>query len=312
MQITMSIGAVERDTGLSKDALRVWERRYGFPTPVRDSLGERAYLLDQVDKLRILKRLLDQGHRPGKIIHYGMEELQQLVQQSVLATAESVSASDATLSTLQGYLDLCKTHQTEALRHGLSQALSRMGLERFIVELLAPLNRLVGESWANGALQIFEEHLYTESVQVVMRAAISSLQLPRGKIPAGPRILLTTLPLEQHGLGLLMAEAIFTQEGASCISLGVQTPIMDIIGAAQAQNADIVALSVSGAMNPRLVLEGLTDLRGKLPVSTELWVGGDCPVLARRPPEAVYVLTHLADISASLSAWHARHPGLTY
>ena len=302
----MSIGAVERDTGLSKDALRVWERRYGFPTPIRDGLGERAYLLEQVDKLRVLKRLLDQGHRPGKIIHYGIQELQQLVQQSALAT-EAASASGADLSILQGYLDLCKTHQTEALRHGLSQALSRMGLERFIIELLAPLNRLVGESWANGSLQIFEEHLYTESVQIVMRAAISSLQLPRGKAAVGPRILLTTLPQEQHGLGLLMAEAIFTQEGASCISLGVQTPIMDIVGAAQSQNADIVALSVSGAMNPRLVLEGLTDLRGKLPDSTELWVGGDCPVLARRPPEAIYVLIHLADIPVSLGAWHDRH-----
>ncbi|MGA0116507.1 MAG: MerR family transcriptional regulator, partial [Burkholderiales bacterium] len=31
-----NIAAVERDTGLSKDTLRVWERRYGFPAPVRD------------------------------------------------------------------------------------------------------------------------------------------------------------------------------------------------------------------------------------------------------------------------------------
>ena len=33
--ITLSIAAVERDTGLSKDTLRVWERRYGFPVPER-------------------------------------------------------------------------------------------------------------------------------------------------------------------------------------------------------------------------------------------------------------------------------------
>ncbi|MCK7493491.1 MAG: MerR family transcriptional regulator [Comamonadaceae bacterium] len=34
---------MERDTGLSKDTLRVWERRYGFPLPGRDALGERTY-----------------------------------------------------------------------------------------------------------------------------------------------------------------------------------------------------------------------------------------------------------------------------
>jgi len=38
-----SIAAVERDTGLAKDTLRVWERRYGFPAPARDANGERLY-----------------------------------------------------------------------------------------------------------------------------------------------------------------------------------------------------------------------------------------------------------------------------
>ena len=42
-KVSLSIAAVERDTGLSKDTLRVWERRYGFPTPDRDGFGERAY-----------------------------------------------------------------------------------------------------------------------------------------------------------------------------------------------------------------------------------------------------------------------------
>ncbi|MEY2631516.1 MAG: hypothetical protein RIR00_170, partial [Pseudomonadota bacterium] len=61
-----SIAAVERDTGLSKDVLRMWERRYGFPVPDRDTNGERAYPSEQVERLRQIKRLMDQGHRPGK------------------------------------------------------------------------------------------------------------------------------------------------------------------------------------------------------------------------------------------------------
>ncbi|HQS59337.1 MAG TPA: MerR family transcriptional regulator [Gallionellaceae bacterium] len=305
MAISISISAAERDTGLSKDALRVWERRYGFPAPMRDSLGERAYSLEQVEKLRVLKRLLDQGHRPGKIIHYSVQELQQLAQESVPAI-KMAAESGAENAELQGFVDLCKAHQAETLRHNLAQSLSRMGLERFIVELMAPLNQLVGEAWANGTLQIFEEHLYTESVQAVLRTAISMLQRPHAAESIRPRILLTTLPQEQHGLGLLMAEAIFVLEGANCISLGVQTPIMEIVNAANAQRADIVALSFSQAMNPRQVLQGLEDLRKKLPVTTEIWAGGHSPVLARRPPQSVYVLPNLADIHTRLSEWHAR------
>ena len=81
--ITLSISAVERDTGLSKDTLRVWERRYGFPLPLRDSLGERAYSRADVERLRIIRRLMDAGHRPGKILGLSGEQLQVLAAQSV-------------------------------------------------------------------------------------------------------------------------------------------------------------------------------------------------------------------------------------
>ena len=39
----VSIRVVERETGLSKDVLRIWEKRYGFPLPERTELGERLY-----------------------------------------------------------------------------------------------------------------------------------------------------------------------------------------------------------------------------------------------------------------------------
>ena len=57
----ISIAAVERDTGIGKDTLRVWERRYGFPQPLRDAFGERVYPAEQVEHLRLIKRLMDQG-----------------------------------------------------------------------------------------------------------------------------------------------------------------------------------------------------------------------------------------------------------
>src|SRR5258708_38084169 len=72
------IAAVERDTGLSKDTLRVWERRYRFPLPARDPSGERVYSQQDVEKLRVLKRLLDQGHRPGKVIGPALGQLERL------------------------------------------------------------------------------------------------------------------------------------------------------------------------------------------------------------------------------------------
>ena len=297
--ITLSIAAVERDTGLSKDTLRVWERRYGFPSPERDSIGERAYPLEQVEKLRIIKRLMDAGHRPGRIVPMAIDELQRLTESTVDAPQRVDESSGA--PDLRIYVDLVREHDMDSLRRQLTQSQVRLGLGRFVTEVIAPLNTRVGDAWMRGQMEIFEEHMYTEAVQVVLRSAIGSI--PDATRSGRPRVLLTTFPGEPHGLGLLMAEAMFALEGARCLSLGVQTPIWDIVLAAGAHRADIVALGFTGCMNPNQVVEGLTELRSKLPRQMEIWAGGTAPVLHRRTVDGVVPISTLAAVQPEVQRW---------
>jgi MerR family transcriptional regulator, light-induced transcriptional regulator len=299
--ITLSIAAVERDTGLSKDTLRVWERRYGFPTPQRDGIGERAYPLEQVEKLRVVKRLMDAGHRPGRIVPMPIEELQRLTDSTV--DAPQHGEESATAPDLRSYIDLVRDHDMESLRRQLTQAQVRLGLHRFVTEIVAPLNTRIGDAWMRGQMEIFEEHMYTEAVQVVLRSAIGSI--PEAAHAGRPRVLMTTFPGEPHGLGLLMAEALFALEGARCLSLGVQTPIWDIVLAAGAHRADIVALGFTGCMNPNQLLDGLTELRSKLPRTTEIWAGGTAPVLHRRAIDGVVPMASLVHIQTEVQRWRA-------
>jgi DNA-binding transcriptional MerR regulator/methylmalonyl-CoA mutase cobalamin-binding subunit len=299
--IALSIAAVERDTGLAKDTLRVWERRYGFPSPGRDSFGERSYPIEQVDKLRVIRRLMDIGHRPGRIISLSLEELHALAAQSVEAPrAASDLRSDR--DDLQRFIELTKAHDVDGLRRSLSQAAVRMGVDRFVVEIAAPLNRMVGEAWARGYFEVFEEHLYTESMQIVLRNAISTIPRTGNR----PRVLLTTFPNESHGLGLLMAEAILSLEGCGCLSLGVQTPVWDIVLAATAHNADIVALSFTASLGSNAVADGLAELRAKLPRATELWAGGQSPALARKSPPGIQVFRDLTEIAPAVARWRSK------
>ena len=83
----VGIAAVERDTGISKETLRVWERRYGFPSPGRDAAGERLYPPEQVQRLGLVKRLLDAGYRPGRIVAASTEALAALVQPAATPSA---------------------------------------------------------------------------------------------------------------------------------------------------------------------------------------------------------------------------------
>ena len=57
------IAAVERETGIPKDLLRQWERRYQFPLPARDDKGDRLYSQQELDKLRLIRLLMDREFR---------------------------------------------------------------------------------------------------------------------------------------------------------------------------------------------------------------------------------------------------------
>jgi DNA-binding transcriptional MerR regulator len=293
----LGIGAVERDTGLSKDTLRVWERRYGFPNPERDAFGERAYPREQVEKLRAIKRLMDSGHRPGKIMQFSLDELKSLSHEG-----DVKSGRGELPATLAHYIDLVREHQIEGLRRALGQEVVKSGLGRFVSEVVAPLNVAIGDLWMQGALEVFEEHLYTESLQVVLRNAIANVP----QSPSAPRVLLTTFPNEQHGLGLLMAEAMLVLEGAHCTSLGVETPVWDIVLGANSQAADIVALSFSLAYPAAQAVDGLAELRRSLPAHIEIWAGGGSETLGRRLPDGVLSMNSIVTVQEAVARWRAR------
>ncbi|MGB8693512.1 MAG: MerR family transcriptional regulator [Steroidobacteraceae bacterium] len=288
------IGAVERDTGLSKDTLRIWERRYGFPQPVRDTHGERVYPRSQVARLTLIKRLIDAGHRPGKIVAIDLDELERLA----LLGSPAVHADPAGIA---DFMALLRSHDGERLRQWLAQALVRQGLERFVTETVNDLNIKVGEAWSRGELAIHEEHLYSQQIENTLRHAIFLASHDGGP----PRVLLTSMPGESHRIGLLMAEALLTAAGARCIALGTQTPAGDIAQAALAHQADVVALSFSGMFQSGPAQRSLGDLRALLPDSVAIWAGGE-GMQRLRPLTGVELVRDFAQLRRTLSEWRAR------
>jgi len=290
-----NIAAVERETGLSKDVLRMWERRYGFPQPERDAHGERLYTAAQLDRLRQIKRLMDQGHRPGKLIAAAPEELSQLAPRRATNRPSTSAASTENLDEL---LTLIKQHDAAGYQQAMQQRLARQGFQHFVQDTVAPLTQQVGEAWEDGRFEVFEEHLFTELTKRLLRQAIATL--PGGS--RSPRIVLTTVPEEQHVLGLLMVEGLLALEGAECIPLGTQMPLREISRAALAYQADIVALSFSTAFPRRQIAGLLEQLRHMLPTNVSLWIGGQ-GTAGYSTTEDIRVLHSLDDALSSLSKW---------
>lgn len=295
--MTYNISAVERETGLSKDVLRVWERRYGFPKPDRDEHGERQYTGDDLARLRAMKRLMDVGLRPGRLVGCALDELNALLGARIPLRAEPVAPPLE-----RELLTRLQNHDTAGLLHTLSSALLKDGLQRFVLDVATPLNRAVGDAWMRGELQVYQEHLYTEQLQTALRTAIHAFPRPMG----APRVLLTTLPGEQHGLGLLMVESVLAPEGAQCVSLGTQTPLEDIRRAALAHAVDVIALSFSAAFPVRQASEGLASLRRQLPPTVSLWAGGEMTRRLRARLPGVLLVPDLAAVLGALKGWRAR------
>lgn len=299
----LHIAEVERETGLSKDLLRVWERRYGFPQPLRDANDERVYPVDQVQRLRTLKRLIDQGLRPRHIVGLPADELARLASPSV---SERAANDPSVLPTqLQGHWKAIKGHQAEQLKQALLRDLAKLGVMGFITDVVSPLNDAVGEGWVQGNIEVFEEHLYTETVQGVMRYAINNIQSNQDS--SRPVVLLTTLPSEPHSLGLLMAEAALSLSGARCVALGPQTPVHDIIRGAAAHKADIVALSFSTHPTAKSVQDGLAAVRAELPDGIRIWVGGSHPALDNIRTAGIESMSGLHDIDLAIQDWRDKH-----
>lgn len=304
--LTLSIAAVERDTGLSKDTLRIWERRYGFPNPERDPSGERAYPLDQVERLRLVKRLLDAGHRPGRVVGLDAHALQQLADASGVDRPVQTAAVATHADVIDDCLAQIRQHDLDGLRRQLGRDLARLGLPAFVLERAVPLTRAIGDAWLRGQMQVYEEHACTEVLLSVLRGAIAVL--PSAEPLASPRMLLATLPGEPHALALHLAEAMLTLNGAVCVQLGAQTPVRDVVMATDAYRCDIVVLALSGISGTSAALDALSELRESLPQTVSIWVGGNAPVLQRRPLEGVLTLEAIHDLVPALAAWRLKHP----
>lgn len=309
--VVWSIAEVERDTGLGKDTLRVWERRYGFPRPGRDQLGERQYSHAQLLQLRLIKRLLDMGHRPGKVVGLDYLQLEQLCEKATSLPRPPHAKLPHTASELEAeWLLWLQTNQFDTLRHALQQHVMRFGLGSTVDQLIAPLCVAVGEAWLRGDLSIYQEHLFTQTVQNLMREAMGQVDSSARVQRKPPKVLLTTTPTEHHQLGLLMAECFFTVEGCDRIALGPRTPVPDIAQAAVQLGVDIVALSFSAHASKRDVSDSLSQLSDLLPDSVELWVGGAALALQRKGlPSHVLTIKRASDISLQVAGWRLRHGG---
>lgn len=287
-----SIRVASRMTGLSVDTLRMWERRYNFPSPVRNAAGNRIYAESEVDRLASVGRAMKLGYRAGEAIRLTEPELKKLLAEQPLVRIGNALPRDGDIGRL---MTLLKSHDIDRLRRELRRIAGIVGARRFVVEIVAPLLEAIGEAWSQGVLGVHQEHLATEVLSSQLRAL---LQQQEGTV--GPTLLFGTLPREQHAIGAAMAALMASTAGACVELLGADSPTNEIVNAAKCLQVEAIGLSVSIAASRAAALSHLQWLAEHLPTNVSMWLGGNGAIGLDGLPSRVRVMRQWQDLDDAI------------
>ncbi len=259
------IRVASRLTGIAADTLRIWERRYGFPKPVRDAAGVRVYTEQDLERLRLIARATKLGCRPGDAIRMDADDLTKLLTETSGLRPETTEE----LPHLDTLLDLLQNDDLTSLSQTLERLATSLGSEAFVIDVAAPLVDRVGARWQAAQLSVYQEHLFTQILSAQHRALLCSYSRN-----TGPSVLLATFPRERHFLGMEMVALFLAGRGARVHLLGPDIPPAQILAATKALSVRALCIGISAASPPGAAGEFLKELCQSMPDTVALWVGG--------------------------------------
>jgi DNA-binding transcriptional MerR regulator/methylmalonyl-CoA mutase cobalamin-binding subunit len=210
----LRIGEVSRRTGVAVPTLRAWERRYGLLDPARTDGGHRLYSEADIERVRGMARLLDDGWSAAAAAREVLREP---------ATVTRIHAVAGTGDPGAGLVDRLEqaiaAFDPATADDVLDDAFARFEVPRALDEVVLPVLRRVGEGWQDDPRVIAREHFATNTLRPRLQ------RLVRSTARADARSCLCAAPEgEDHDLGLLAGAVVAADAGWRVHYLGARTP----------------------------------------------------------------------------------------
>ena len=250
---THRIHRVAKLTGLSKDVIRVWERRYGLVKPSRSSNRYRQYSDEEVALLRFVKAQMEQGATIGALAAEGHDSLVARMRVTTPVSAEEQKPHERLLDDLIGSLDPLDKAGFERRLNG---AVAVIPFDEAVERILLPLQRRIGDLWHQDQLSVAVEHYVTKIVQQKLFSVMN--QLPVNEF--GPRILIACPEGEAHEIGAQAVAYIAATKGCHVYYLGPNLPSSDLVTFCEKIHPDLVLLSLTEVKPEPAALQQLKDL----------------------------------------------------
>lgn len=268
------IHRVAKLTGLSKDVIRVWERRFGLLKPTRGSNRYRNYSDEDVTLLRYLKEQLDAGGSIGELSKLGREEL--LTRARVNAPRVAV-VENMFVRLLQELVSALNPLDRVTFEKRLNGAVAVVPFDEALHGILLPLQEQVGQLWHEGQVSIAVEHYVTSQIQQKIFSAMN--QLPVTEF--GVTVVVACPPGEEHDIAALAVAYHCRVRGCRVYYLGANVPIDALVKLCSDVKPDLTILSVPVVRSENKVTELIEALIRDVSPFTDLAVGGHGAVAVR-------------------------------
>jgi DNA-binding transcriptional MerR regulator/methylmalonyl-CoA mutase cobalamin-binding subunit len=268
------IRVVAKRTGLTTAVLRAWEKRYAVVVPSRTEGGQRLYSDDDVERLTLLHRAVEEGRSISQVAALPTEELQELVREDeaerrILAPPEPLDGVSATRVLEKAQRAVTQMDPAE-LERVLTRAALAFSVPTVVDELVVPLLARIGTAWESGRMGPAHEHLGT----VVIRRFLEWLLTTADVREEAPVMVSATPAGEKHELGALLSAVSGAAEGWRGIFLGPDLPAEEILSAALRLEAEVVTLSCVDPRTAQQLPAEIATIRERLPADVHLVVGG--------------------------------------
>ncbi|MGI8821338.1 MAG: MerR family transcriptional regulator [Chthoniobacterales bacterium] len=274
MKPIRTIKVVARQTGLSEQLIRVWEKRYRAVQPVRAGNNRRLYTEEDVERLRLLREATQAGHSISQIAQATLPELQRLTKgRGRMPPTVSVQVSNAELvarlieQASAAIVELDGPALVSVLERGAVELGSPAVLQKFI----APLASHIGDQWRAGELNIAHEHFATDQ----LTAFLHDFARPYAESMSAPHLVLATPSGQLHELGAIIVAAAARSHGWRTTYLGAALPVEELAGALARLQPRAVGLSIVYPPDDAALRRDLRKLGRLLAPDCALLVGGE-------------------------------------
>jgi MerR family transcriptional regulator, light-induced transcriptional regulator len=289
------IHVVAERVGVTEALLRAWERRYGLTKPQRTPGGYRAYTETDIEVLKRIKKLTEQGVSIGEAARHGPALRRELSKQAS-PPPPPPSDGEQLARWRSEMLAAGQAYDQERVDAVLDQALAVLPPRLAFERLVAPALVEVGDAWHRGELSVAQEHLVSQAARSRLAAAL--VARPRR---GTKHVLCACFPEEEHDIGLLGAALRLSEAGVKVTFLGARTPAQELAQAAAGSKVHLIALSALVDPGPRPFRATLARLMKQVPPGIPVVVGG---AAARAHAKAVEELgARLVDTSEQWDAF---------